>query len=72
MLLNYPILHFGENDVLAYRAIIDAVGFSRPKLLDRMIAAQALAASAELATCNPRDFRDIPGLRLEDWSIATD
>jgi|GEM_PF-1643955 len=72
MLLNYPIVHFGAEDVLAYRAIIDALGFSRPKLLDRMIAAQALAASAELATCNPRYFRDIPGLRLEDWSVATD
>lgn len=72
MLLSYPVVEFGGQAVLAYRTIISAIGFSRAKLLDRMIAAQALAADAVLATCNPRDFRDIPGLRVEDWSLDAD
>jgi predicted nucleic acid-binding protein len=33
-----------------------------------MIAAQPIAAEAALATLNRRDFRDIPDLRVEDWS----
>ncbi|HAJ03147.1 MAG TPA: VapC toxin family PIN domain ribonuclease, partial [Brevundimonas sp.] len=34
---------------------------------DRMIAAQAIVAGATLATLNPADFRDIPGLSLLEW-----
>ena len=42
-------------------------GYSRRKLLDRMIAAQALVHRATLVTLNEDDFRDIPGLHLESW-----
>lgn len=68
LLDTYSILPFGEEDVLAYRGFIEAVGFSRRKLLDRMIAAQAIVAGARLATLNPNDFSDLAGLRVEDWS----
>jgi len=36
---------------------------------DRLIAAHALALGATLVTHNVRDFRDVPGLRIEDWTI---
>ncbi|HSX54046.1 MAG TPA: PIN domain-containing protein [Sphingomonas sp.] len=36
---------------------------------DRLIAAHALALGAALVTHNVRDFRDVPGLRIEDWTI---
>ena len=64
------IRSFEWPDVLAYRKIVTRLGFSRPKIIDRMIAAQAITAGARLATLNPRDFRGIAELQIDDWSIA--
>lgn len=61
------VLDFDQASADAYRAIIGAVGFSRRKVLDRMIASQALVAGASLVTRNGDDFRDIPGLTLVEW-----
>ncbi len=62
-----PVLPFGEAEARAYRTIVETCGFSRRKALDRMIAAQAIAAEAVLVTRNGDDFRDIPGLTLLEW-----
>lgn len=62
------IVPFGVAEAAAYRRIIERCGYSRPRIIDRMIAATAIVADAAVATLNPRDFRDIPGLRIEDWS----
>ena len=35
---------------------------------DRLIAAHARALDLTLVTANPRDFGDIPDLRVEDWT----
>jgi len=35
---------------------------------DRLIAAHALALGLTLVTANTRDYRDIPGLDVEDWT----
>ena len=53
--------------VAAYADIIAATGFSRRKILDRMIAAQAVALDATLVTRNGADFEDVPSLRLLAW-----
>ena len=68
LLAAYPVLPFGEEDVLVYRSFVEAAGFSRRKLLDRMIAAQAIVAGARLGTLNRSDSADLPGLDREDWS----
>jgi len=67
LLAGVAILAFDETCADAYRSIVEAAGYSRRKLLDRMIAAQALVHRAVLVTRNAQDFRDIPGLELLEW-----
>ncbi len=67
MLVSLPVLAFDETAADAYRQIVEAVGYSRRRLLDRMIAAQALVHRATLVTLNAGDFRDVPGLDLLPW-----
>jgi tRNA(fMet)-specific endonuclease VapC len=68
MLLDFEELPFTTAEAVAYGRIVEQCGFSRAKIPDRMIAATAIVAQAILVTLNPRDFRDIPGLTIEDWS----
>lgn len=55
-------------DARAYGVIVRELGFVRSKIVDRLIAAQALNYDAVLATLNARDFIEIRGLRVDDWS----
>jgi tRNA(fMet)-specific endonuclease VapC len=63
------VVPFGPVEADIYGSIVSTLGFARPKVIDRMIAAQAIALGATLATLNPADFRSIPGLKLEDWTL---
>ncbi|MBC7768951.1 MAG: type II toxin-antitoxin system VapC family toxin [Phycisphaerales bacterium] len=67
MLAAIPTLAFDEDAATRYGVIVAHAGYSRRKLLDRMIAAQALAHKATLVTFNAADFSDVPGLRLQAW-----
>ena len=67
ILANTTILPFDALCVDAYRQILQVTGFYRRKIIDRMIAAQALVHRATLVTCNGEDFRDVPGLALLEW-----
>ena len=62
-----PTLAFDDAAADAYRAIVERVGYSRRRLLDRMIAAQAIVHRATVVTMNPEDFADIPGLDVLAW-----
>ncbi|MBV8192345.1 MAG: PIN domain-containing protein [Alphaproteobacteria bacterium] len=62
-----PTIAFDDEAAAAYGAIVASAGYSRRKLLDRMIAAQALVHRASLATTNGDDYGDVPGLRLLKW-----
>lgn len=70
MLSTFAILSYGPAESVAYGKIVAAVGYSRPKLLDRMIAATAIVNGLTLITANAADFREIPGLNLLDWGRA--
>lgn len=67
MLASLPVLPFDDACADAYRSIVEGAGYSRRKLLDRMIAAQALVQRATLVTLNGDDFRDVPRLQLLEW-----
>ena len=62
-----PTVAFDDTAAEAYGAIVAHLGYSRRKMLDRMIAAQAVVHRATLATMNANDFSGIPGLTLLKW-----
>ena len=67
LLASLPTMVFDDAAADQYRTIIEAAGFSKRKITDRMIAAQALARDATLVTLNGRDFQEIPNLKLLAW-----
>lgn len=67
MLGAIPTLAFDGLAAETYGSIVASAGYSRRKLLDRMIAAQALVHRATLVTRNGADFADVPGLNLLAW-----
>jgi predicted nucleic acid-binding protein len=69
MLARMKTIEFGEEAVAAYREIVAAVGASRRRTLDRMIAATALVHGLTLVTLDGADFADVPGLNLEVWRM---
>lgn len=60
-------LDFDEQAIMAYRRIVSAVGYSRRKVIDRMIAATALANGLDVVTVNVADFDDVLGLTVVPW-----
>lgn len=67
VLASIPAVAFDDMAADAYRQILEGAGYSRRKVLDRMIAAQALVHRATLVTLDAEDFKDIPGLTLLAW-----
>jgi tRNA(fMet)-specific endonuclease VapC len=66
----YPVLSFNTSVADAFSIVsADMRRQGKPKpVLDLMIAATACCHGLVLATLNARDFSDIPGLTVEDWS----
>jgi tRNA(fMet)-specific endonuclease VapC len=62
-----PTVAFDDAAADAYGDIVARAGYSRRKLLDRMIAAQALVHRSTLVTINAGDYADVPGLSLLAW-----
>ncbi len=67
LLAGIPVLPFDAAAALAYGAILAQCGWVRGRDYDRMIAGHAMATESILVTNNVEDFRDIAGLRLENW-----
>jgi tRNA(fMet)-specific endonuclease VapC len=67
LLTNLPVVAFDKSAAEAYGAILATCGWIRSRDFDRLIAAQAMSLGATLVTNNERDFRDIPGLKVENW-----
>jgi tRNA(fMet)-specific endonuclease VapC len=52
-----------------YALIAKAIRVNR-KSFDRLIAAHALALGLVLVTSNVKHFADVPGLKVENWTLA--
>jgi len=61
------ILPFDDAAAHTYAEMVRLVGVRR-RGFDRLIGAQAMASAMVLVTRNEKDFADIPGLTVEDWS----
>jgi predicted nucleic acid-binding protein len=69
LLQELEVIDFDDEMVAAYGGIVAEAGFSRRKIIDRMIAATALVNGLTLITCNPADFQDVSDLKLEVWPV---
>jgi len=65
-----PVLPFAEHAAESYGVLAAAVPDRRRDALDRLIAAHALSVNATLVTNNEADFKDYPGLQVENWVAA--
>jgi tRNA(fMet)-specific endonuclease VapC len=62
------VIDFTTSMAATYGKIVAKSGFSRRKIIDRMIAATAIVSGLTLITTNGGDFADIDGLKLEVWT----
>jgi len=69
LLRGIPVLPFDASAAQAYGRIIAQCGWARGRDYDRMIAAHAISSGSILVTNNEADFRDIPGLSMENWIV---
>ncbi len=69
LLRGLPVLPFDAAAAVVYGSIIAQCGWVRGRDYDRMIAAHAISSGCVLATNNVADFRDIPGLSIENWVL---
>lgn len=67
LLADIPVLSFDGDAAAAYGIIRAAVRERRRDALDRLIAAHAASLSLILVANNEADFRDYPGLIIENW-----
>ena len=52
----------------AYVQVVEKLGIHR-RSFDRLIAAHALSLGLTLVTNNEKDFADVPGLVVENWTL---
>jgi tRNA(fMet)-specific endonuclease VapC len=64
------VLPFDESAAVHYGILRAAIRDRRRDALDRLIAAHAASLCLTLVTNNAADFRDYPGLVVENW-VAT-
>ena len=62
-----PVLPFDEAAAERYGVMRAAVRDRRRDALDRLIAAHAASLGLTLITNNEADFKDYPGLKIENW-----
>jgi tRNA(fMet)-specific endonuclease VapC len=67
LLEDIAVATFGIASAGAYGAIRLATKDKKRDALDKLIAAHAVSLDVALVTNNEADFKDYPGLRIENW-----
>lgn len=67
-LAGVDVLPFDDAAAITYGSIARQIGVRRHSF-DRLIAAHALSLGLILVTRNEADFADVPGLRIENWTL---
>ncbi|MEQ1687910.1 MAG: type II toxin-antitoxin system VapC family toxin [Sphingopyxis sp.] len=62
------LLDFDMGAAQSYAELAQRIGIKRSSF-DRLIAAHALSCGLILVTNNIKDFADVPGLRVENWTV---
>jgi len=65
-----PVLPFTSSDAESFGVLRAAVRDRRRNALDRLIAAHAVSSGLTLVTNNEADFKDYPGLVVENWAVS--
>jgi tRNA(fMet)-specific endonuclease VapC len=63
-----PVQPFDESAAQSYGVLAAAVRDRRRDTMDRLIGAHALSLGVTLVTNNEVDFKDYPGLTIENWA----
>ncbi len=63
-----PVLPLDDAAAVSYGVLRAAVRERNRDALDRLIAAHAVSLGATLVTNNVADFKDYPGLAVENWA----
>jgi tRNA(fMet)-specific endonuclease VapC len=65
------ILPFSESANNHYRSLLSEYRFLAKKRLEKdlRIASIALSVGGTVITCNYRDFSQMPGVKIEDWTV---
>lgn len=66
-----PVLPLNAAAARAYGPVRAATRERKADVLDKLIAAHAIAEDLTVVTRNTRDFAAYPGLRLEDWTALS-
>ena len=66
-----PMLPFTQADAKSFGVLRAAVRDRRRDTMDRLIASHAVSAGVILVTNNEADFKDYPGLKIENWTLSS-
>ena len=67
-----PVLPLDKASAESYGVLRAAVRERSRNAMDRLIAAHATSVGLTLVTNNEADFKDYPGLRVENWTESAD
>jgi len=71
LIMRVSVVAFEQRAAKSYGVLAAAVRDRRRDTMDRLIAAHAVNLGLTLVTNNEADFKDYPGLKVENWAIES-